>query len=250
MAKKSVKHDEIIEALCDDRVTNKFLDKLISDFNSKLEVKFKELTLELNNNLKSSIIQLTTDIVTKQMEPINHDLVKLNERVENLEKQNLMNELIICGLKINTSKTPSDSETKEPQQPTNNDICETVVSHIRDDLGLQLEGKDINFAYLINKNKVSSAPTSILVSFASIHKKNEVIQQAKSLRKDSNQYPRIFYNERLTKRTSELAFKARTLQRLNKISSTWTYRGEVFLRKEKFSKPTRISNINDLEKYN
>lgn len=250
MAKKSVKQDELIEALCDDRVTNKFLDKLISDFNSKLEVKFKELTVELNDNLKSSIVQLSTDIVTKKLAPINQDLVKLSERVENLEKQNSMNELVICGLKTKTSMTTKEAEPKGLQLPTNNEIQEMIVNHIRDDLGLQFEDKDINFAYLMNKSKANSAPISILVNFASIHKKNEVLQQAKSLRKDSNQYPRIFYNERLTKKTSELAFKARTLQRLNKISSTWTYRGEVFIRQEKFANPIRISNANDLEKYN
>lgn len=52
MAKKSPKLNDIIEALCHERVVNTFVTKLqdnfIQYFNEKMELKFREIMSELN----------------------------------------------------------------------------------------------------------------------------------------------------------------------------------------------------------
>lgn len=121
----------------------------------------------------------------------------------------MINDLSICGLKVKTcetrKETTNEMELNKPQSSTNRDVFETVLQNLRDDLGLKFEQKDINYAYLTDKSKDSSATSSILVNFASIAKKNEVLQKTKLLHKESTN-SHVSSTMRLTKRSSELAF--------------------------------------------
>lgn len=257
MSKKSAKIDELIEALCDERVINtlinKLQEKIISDINDKMESKFKEFLSQLNVNLKTSITQVAADIIKDSISPCKNDILKLDERLNAIEARSVQNDIVISGLKDSEVENTDKSSAYQAKSTSNVKTLDLVIEHLRKDLDIQVEKQHINFAFRTRKanEKNPSNSSPIIVSFSSLAKKNEVLIKAKTRRNQSNAdtYPLIFYNDRLTKLNSQLAFMARTLQKNKSIASTWTFRGEIYIRKDQLSKPIKISNTTDLNKY-
>lgn len=247
MSKKATKTDELVEALCDERVLSKFLDKITSEVNSKLESKFNELIEEMNEKLKISIEKIVEEKTKQSLIPIRNELSSVDERIDVLEANSIKNDLIIVGLLRNSMDKENDGTKIQSHQDMNKELFELVLDHLKNDLEMQISPSDINYVYKLNKNKKEDQTrSSIMVNFNSYAKKYEVIHRARLLRKKANCLPSIFYNERLTKKISELYFKTRTLQRMKKIHSTWIFKGEIYVRKDSISKPSKVTQTKDL----
>lgn len=249
MSKKSAKADELIEALCDERVTNKFIERITNELISRIDLKFKELVLDMEDKLKISVIKISEGIINESITPLKNDLHHANERIEALEAQSVQNDLIIHGLKPSNTEKVEGASINRTQTDGNKVIMDLVIDHLRNDMDILISPSDINYAYKMKKKKDDQSSTSILINFISTSKKYEIIRKAKLLRKNENPHPNIFYNERLSKKNSELSFRARNLQRVKKIQATWIYKGEIYIRKDSFSKPIKITKLKDLETY-
>lgn len=70
MSKKSTKAEELIEALCDERVATKLIEKISNDLISKIEQKFNELVLDMENKLKISVTKVSEDIINESIIPL------------------------------------------------------------------------------------------------------------------------------------------------------------------------------------
>lgn len=52
MPKKTTKADKLIEALCEKRVMSKFIEKITSEVVAKIDSKFKEMVLDMDEKIK------------------------------------------------------------------------------------------------------------------------------------------------------------------------------------------------------
>lgn len=250
MSKKTTKADELIDALCDERVLNKIIDKITNEVNSKLDLKFNQLITEMNDKLMTSIEKITEEKISKSINPIMKELSSVGERIDALEAISIQNDLIIVGLKSPIIDKEEDSANNQPKSETNKELQDLVLKHLRNDLEITISPNDINYVFKLNKNNNGvQKRSSIVVNLISSTKKYEIIRKAKFLRKNNNPFPTIFHNERLTRKNSDLFFKTRTLQRIKKIQATWIYKGEIFIRKETTSKPIKITHYKDLVSY-
>lgn len=260
MSKKATKTDEFIEALCDERVLSKIFDKITSEVNSKLDLKFNELMVEMNEKLndkinemnekiKISIEKITDEKISQSINPVMNELSSMEERIDTLEAMSVQNDLIIIGLRSKIKDKEADPARNQPQTETNKDLLDLVLNHLINDLEIKILPQEISHVFRLNKKSKDENRSSIVVNFISSSKKFEVIRKAKYLRKNANPFPTIFHNERLTKKNSDLFFKSRTLQKLKKIQATWIYKGEIYIRKESASKAIKITQYKDLNNY-
>ena len=72
--------------------------------------------------------------------------------------------------------------------------------------------------------------------------KFSLLKKASKL-KNSN----IYINEHLTKKNSDIFYKARQLRKVNKLHSCWTINGSTFIKLTENSNKKRISHIDELE---
>lgn len=93
--------------------------------------------------------------------PLNQDVIKINERVEVLEQQAIQNDFMICGLKARVSENSSESEELHQQSSHNWVTMDLVLDHLKNVLEIQIEMKDINYAYRTKKTKDSNLTSYI-----------------------------------------------------------------------------------------
>lgn len=93
-----------------------------------------------------------------------------------------------------------------------------VLGNLRNDLEIQIEMKDINYAYRSKKTKDINTTSPILVNFVSIAKEKKY-QRMSGFFKRIPIHIQVFIT---MKDFWKFFFKARTLLRLNKIVSNWT----------------------------
>lgn len=231
-------------------MTPTVIEKISNELISRIDQKFNELVLDMEEKFKISVAKISEDIINESITPLKNELKLANERIEALEAQSAQNDLIIHGLKLSNPEKVEGTPSNRPQPDGSKFIMDLVIEHLKNDMRIPISTSDINYAYSMKRKKDEQASSSILVNFTSISKKYEIIRKAKLLRKSENPHPNIiFYNERLSRKNSELSYKARSLLRIKKIQATWTYRSEIYILKDSFSKPTKITTLNDLEAY-
>lgn len=86
----------------------------------------------------------------------------------------------------------------------------------------------------------------ILVKFSSIQVKESIMVAKKKLRSSTKE--NIYINEHLTKRTGELFALARNHVKQKKIHSSWTFKGQLFIKHspDASAKPILIKSKDDL----
>jgi len=73
-------------------------------------------------------------------------------------------------------------------------------------------------------------PRAILMKFATHWSKQRVFNAKKKLYTEDENLPRLFLNEDLTRRRSELLWRARKLKKDGIIQDTWTANGTILLK--------------------
>lgn len=58
-----------------------------------------------------------------------------------------------------------------------------ICNHIKNDLNITLDRKDINFTYKMKGKPGNKAPAPALVNFVSMVKRNEILQAARFIKK-------------------------------------------------------------------
>lgn len=253
MSKKSLTTENIVDALCDGRVINIFFEnlqeKITQLIRDQLDNKLKEFVTEIKesvaNSTKSQILNTFNELLPATTKLINEN----KERISNLENFNLQRELIIHGL-ANTKEERSNELDYVTRRNREIPLADLIRDHIKEDLNIHLEANDINYAYRLKAKAGETIHAPILVNFVTINKRNEILQQARTKRKQRIKsglaQTKIYYNERLTKENSEIAFKARSLVRQKKILSTWTFKGEPYIKRTPEANPEKITSVADI----
>lgn len=253
MARKSAaKVDELIETLNDDRVTNAFLanlqEKIQKCINDQMERKLNDFMIQLKETMATAFKQVAVDTFNELI-PELHTGIKANqERLNNLENQQLQKDLVIHGINILEEEI---DKLNQPQKE--NMLIDLVCDQIKLDLNIVLERNDLNYAFIVKSKSGITTRSPIIISLTSMNKRKEILQSArnKSRRQDKSELPKnqIFYNERQTKDNAMISFKARFLVRRKKILSTWVFRGETYIKENVAANPMKITTLSELKKY-
>lgn len=273
-----MKIEETVEALCHERVTASFLAKirgqLSEDINSIVDKKLTEMLSDIKSSLMQTLAKEIKEAVKEAITPIYQEINTLSQRLdkieattspipqeinalgqrlEQIEAQSVLNEIYVLGLKDHPTITKEGLSMQGSRPATTEPVIDLIINYLKQEMNIHLTHSDINYAYRTKKISDPNLPTPILVNFVSAQKRNELLLKIKTQRKLSNKSAGsnapVYFNERLTKLNSEIAYKARLLQRNKKITSTWIFRGESYLRKEHSSKPVRILKLSDLAPY-
>lgn len=258
MARKSVKIDDLIEALCEEKViatlTNKLQENLTQSINSKIEQLISGLVADIKDSILDATNKLITEKVKSSTLELTSQMIKYEDRINVLENKLLQHELVIYGMDSIVEDDKNEA-TIDATNVKNNLLIMQVTKVIQDCLNIKVEPNEINFVYKQKKtNKGSSPnPSPVVLNLISTNVRNEIIQKARHMRKtkliSAWKTKEIYFNERLTTRNSELAFLARTMVKEHKLASTWTFRGEVYVKNESTAKAHRILSTNDLKEY-
>lgn len=137
-------------------------------------------------------------------------------------------------------------------------LLDSVLNQIKRDLSILLTARDVNYIYIIKKRQGPQTANQhyglpIIVGLTSQHTRNDLLAKARTIEKQKlksdNLTPRVYYNERLSKQTQEIFFQARSLVKKQCILSAWSYKGEVYIRRDKSTEPHRIVSLTDLSVY-
>lgn len=180
MPKKGSRTEDILEAPNDEKISNtliaKLQDKIINEFNAKLELKFAELISEMNANIKSSVTQITTEIISEALIPTKNQIKNLDNRINLLEQRAYQNYMLIFGF-IDKQKVTDDPGSNQQHSTQSSQLVDLLIDHFNQDLNIQINHRDINFAFWMKKKNPNQSQSPILISFTSSHIKSQIQQK-------------------------------------------------------------------------
>lgn len=181
----------------------------------------------------SKILHLVTRL-QDEIKAKNDQIRQLENRVEELEQYTRKEDIIISGLKPDYKSWARRAENHHEESRGNDNAPEVeleslekqVLAFLNGKLDLNISSDDISACHTLRSAVASrTSKENIIVRFVNRKSKVQVMKKAKML-KGSN----VFINEHLTKKNSELAWKARTLRKQHRIASTWIRDCKVFIR--------------------
>ena len=191
----------------------------------KEELKVQEKNFD---SLNKQISSLQADLNDK-----NKYISTLEERIDELEQYSRRNCLIFTGI-------PEKDEEKTD---------EIIFDIAKKQLNIELQNSDIDRSHRIPggpRRRDNEKPRNIVVKFSTYNARRRVFEQKSKLKSRNN---RIFINEQLTKKRSELYFEARKLVKTGKVKQAWTYDGRVLIRNN-YDKVQPIKNFIDIASFN
>lgn len=153
----------------------------------------------------------------------------LEQRVDDLEQYSRADDLVITGLETRHQSYARATGLSGYQQGEDapSEELETleqqVVRFMKSKI-IPLDKQQISACYILPSKDKKNKP-KIIVKIASRRHKVEILKEAKKLKGTG-----VYINEHLTKKNAEIAWTSRTLKKENKIQSTWTRNGKVFIR--------------------
>lgn len=172
-------------------------------------------------------------------------IMELEERLDDLEQLSRQDNLIITGMEIKRTyaKITSGEEITEDSSPLEQLTLEEQVMSFLQAKKIDIQHEDISLCHTL-PSKIDKSKPVIVLKFISRKLRNKVIMQAKKL-KGTN----VYINEHLTKKNGNLAREARLLKKQNKVFSTWTRNGKVWIKVKEGSQPKIIKEMKDLDKF-
>jgi len=194
--------------------------------------------------------------ITEQSDCISRlkaDNENLRNRIGDLETYNRIDNVVVYGLPESFAEaaTAADSASvgTEDEGPSRVTSEQQFVELCQTKLQMGISASDICTAHRLPRKPGGSArgPRPMIVRFNNRNVRARVMAAKKILRQDSS--CRIFINEHLTQSASELFAASRALQRIRKLSQTWTYNGRVYVRVTDgpSSRPILIKSLQQLE---
>ena len=173
----------------------------------------------------------------------------LTNRVEELEQNGKINDVIVTGLKIKprnyaTAVKSDDSSEEEIKS------VETQVTEFLEKRNIKMNPGNVDTCYLLPKKAGSEKDNktrAVVLSFTNKKHKMDLLKQCKNLKGTG-----VYVNENLTKKNATIAWKARQLKKDKKILNTWTGNCKVYIKTNGSGPETRpvlIRALEELEKY-
>lgn len=256
--KETVKAEDLLEALQDDRIIELLSLRLTKILTPTLEKIFNGFAIAFTSKLEELVEKSAESVLSKHCEKLNQNMSSLGEenhqlklRIEDLERQSKQESLIIHGLGELGANVPQlelgESDLSINPLQKSQSIMQSVVNLCNDRLAVKIELSHISHAYrLSTKDKGKKGP--VIVRFANQQIKNQIYASRKLL-KDSGAPTPIYINEQLTKWNASLFAKARKLVKEKLLHSTWTKDGLVFVRLSgaQNEKPKRVDSTKFLD---
>ena len=178
-------------------------------------------------------------------------IVALENRLSDIEQYTRMNDLIISGMKTRHKSyarvVSKEGAVSEPTKAETESLEQQVVGFLVGK-GIDVATSDIEACHTLPSKVTTSAPPAIIIRFTNRKNKDALLRQGRKLKGTQ-----VYINEHLTKKNADIAKKARSLKKSNKIQGTWTTNCKVFIKTEgatpEESKVTIIRNMGDLDKF-
>ncbi|KAL7382808.1 hypothetical protein ABVT39_027930 [Epinephelus coioides] len=170
----------------------------------------------------------------------------LEGRVADLEQYSRMNDLIISGLDIKPRSYARAASREGEVTEADQDSLEQQVIVFLDSKGITLDRNDIKACHPLPRRDKNVKPI-IIMRLVNRKQKTALLKQGKKLKGT-----KVYLNEHLTKKNSDIARQARILQKENRIQSTWTSNCKVFIKlngSPEEAKVLVIKDITELDKY-
>lgn len=242
MSKKGIKIEELLELIQDPRVKevlttsltpiiDNMFDRFVAEFTDKIEGMVERIT--------NNILEKFCEAQTKKMSSLEVENANLCAKLDDAQTTMRLNNLVIHGL-TEPSTTANSSTQTSVSDPL--DLCENQ-------LHVQITEADISFAYRI-PGHVKDSPRPLIVGFTRKRIRDTVLASRKSLKEYSGN-PKVYINDHLTHLNSQIYSRTRKFVKAQKIHSTWTNGGKVFLRRSdsSYEKPTRIDSLVALDEF-
>jgi len=272
MSKKAAKLEELSELVLEDKILSVLLARLTELLTPMMKELVKQLASDVTTELKAALTehldQKISEITTKTEEKVDqlenklksmeNTNILLQKKVDDLERHSRINNLVFYGVpEALSSDSNISSAHHSSQTETEQSLTSTIIQICHDRLNINLNEYDISTVHrLPGSAKLLHKP--LIVSFTNRRSRNAVYGARKRLRSattssSSPWEPRnqLFINEHLTKSNAYLSTLARRLVKENRVASTWTSGGLVYIKMSTSMEESshRILTPDDLYKY-
>ncbi|CAL9689943.1 unnamed protein product [Knipowitschia caucasica] len=168
-------------------------------------------------------------------------IADLERRVDDLEQYSRMNDVVITGIKIRPRSYARAvaADSGDPSELEAQSVEQQVASYFQSK-GIEVDLQHIEACHpLPTRNE---RPPAIIMRFANRKNKVALLRQGRQLKGT-----RVFINEHLTKRNSDIAWKARQLKRQGKIQHTWVTNCKIFIKLNGTPEATKVLVVKKME---
>lgn len=251
MSKKEKRIDDLLETLQDEKaiaLLKKSLAPMIEEiFNGLLDA-FTQKLDSLVAKSAQSLIANHCEVTEHKISTLEAENDLLRKRLDDAENLPRQNNVVIYGLPDIAHQTAfawptPGSAILSKDHSTVHSVLELCNGH----LGLKINESDISFAYRIS-GASGQKLRPLIVGFISRRTRNAVLSARKVL-KNLTGMNRIFINEHLTQRNSQIFAGARKFVREKKLHSAWTKGGLTYVRLSDADdvKPTKVTSSKFLD---
>ena len=243
------RQEEVLDLLMEGKTIEALSDKIKEKILPSLEHGIKEM-------MKNLMLETVTKLIKDEIKPLVDKIKSITEenktlqiRVDRLEMQLRSNDLVIHGIPESSYASVASGVTAgegdSSKHMSRQDTMSAVVECCRTRLDLDISMKDITAGYRIPG--IKNAPRPIVITLASKTVRDRIYSSRRLLHKQEDKH-KIYINEHLTKRCSEIFSRGRRLLKEKKISSIWTWNGVVFAKRVESDKPIKILSLEEVEK--
>lgn len=169
----------------------------------------------------------------------------LEQRIDELEQYTRRDDLVITGIKTRHrtyARMTANAETTEDALREELQSLEQQVVDFLNRNNINIRKEAISACHTLPSKSENSA-SAVVIRFICRKQSNDVLMQAKKLKRTN-----VYINEHLTKKNGGIAREARMLRKQKKITGTWTWNGNVWIREQDGSAKV-IKTMKELEKY-
>lgn len=210
------------------------ISKKLSGMESKLNMQAKLVEAWEELKLENAKVMTENKEIKAENEKINNRLKKIEADMESQARNERRNAIEIMGI-----PKKNDENVYE--------ILGDLVKHAK----LDLKKEDIVSCYRVNTRNERDG--KIVIKFKDTRKRDIAMKDLKKSKPrlaDINQEPKqrkVFVNESLTQRASNIYYKARRLVKEKSWDRAWTFAGEVFIRQEREGNNIKIESEQAIE---
>lgn len=206
---------------------------------AKLEAIDKKVT---DTNTKLTNLQTTVDELVKDSGNLKNEIIDLKTKnyllqksVNQLEQYSRKNNVIINGIPV-----------------TENEKVRSIVMNLAEKMEITLHELHIAAAHRLpaSRNRVPA----IVVRFNDSDIKSTLIRESKKQKLNARalgfrENTNIYISDHLSKNSADILKKAKLLREEGKILATWTYNGNVFIRRSETDQARKIAMLEELDSF-
>lgn len=214
----------------------------------KRSLNFMSSELAKVTSQQERLLKLVDEVTTLKIMMREKDtrISTLELRIDELEQYTRRDDLVITGIKTRHrtyARAAARAETTEDAPREELQSLEQQVVDFLNKNNINIRKEAISACHTLPSRSENSVP-AVVIRFISRKNRNDVLMQAKKLKERTN----VYINKHLTRKNGGIAREARMLRKWKKITGTWTWNGNVWIREQDGSAKV-IKTLKELEKY-